>query len=168
VAIQLLWRNHCGHEIQRVLVLSNEPMVDLNELESAVMYVSVGGGVENTAYVNRETGEIFYDSADDQRDEDFPDDVSENDKYILIPSERELDLGISLRPNFIQAHAPKLYDEAFTASRKPKAYGRLRELIERTGLVERWYRFQQDALYAALRQWCADNDLTISELAPRQ
>jgi hypothetical protein len=142
-------------------------MIDLNELESAVLYVSVGGGVENTAYLSRATGEIFYDSADYRGDEDLPDDVSDNNKYILIPSERELDLGISLRLNFIQTYAPKLYDEAFTISRKPKAYGRLRDFIERTGLLVRWYTFQQEALYAALRQWCADNNLTISEPTPR-
>lgn len=138
-------------------------MIDLNELELAVMHVSFNSGMENEAYLNRETGEIFYDSSYGDRDEDFPDDVTDDKKYVMIPSERDLNLGIPLRLDFFRKHASGFYDEALAISRKPKAYGRLRELLERAGLLETWYNFQQEALYAALRQWCADNEIQISE-----
>jgi hypothetical protein len=141
-------------------------MVNLRDLEVAVMYVSFNGGMENEAYLSRELGQFFYDSPYQDRDEDFPDDVADSTKYIRIPSERDLDLGIPLRLDFMKKFAPNRYDEALTISRKPKAYGRLRDLIERIGLLETWYKFQQEALYDALREWCADNELEISESAP--
>jgi hypothetical protein len=138
-------------------------MIELHELESAVMYVSVNGGMENDAYLNRETGEIFYDSPDAEGEEGLPDDVDDDTKYVRIPNERDLDLGIPLRLDFIRQHAPDSYEEAFHISRRPKAYGRLRDLLERTGLIETWYSFQREALYNSLKQWCADNQLELAE-----
>jgi hypothetical protein len=138
-------------------------MIDLDELESAVMFVSVNSGMENDAYLNRETGEIFYDSPDGDQEEELPDDLEDDTKYVKIPNERDLGLGIPLRLDFIRKHAPDSYEEAFHISRRPKAYGRLRDLLERTGHIETWYKFQQEALYAALKQWCADNQLELSE-----
>jgi Uncharacterised protein family (UPF0158) len=138
-------------------------MIELHELESAVMYVSGNGGMENDAYLNRETGEIFYDSPDAEGEEGLPDDVDDDTKYVRIPNERDLDLGIPLRLDFIRQHAPDSYEEAFHISRRPKAYGRLRDLLERTGLIETWYSFQREALYNSLKQWCADNQLELAE-----
>jgi len=138
-------------------------MIDIDELESAVMYVSVNGGMENDAYLNRDTGEIFYDAPDGDLAEDLPEIVADKTKYVKIPNERDLGLGIPLRLDFIRKHAPDSYEEAFHISRRPKAYGRLRDLLERTGLIETWYKFQEEALHDALKQWCADNQLELSE-----
>ena len=106
-------------------------MIDLNELESAVMFVSVNGGMENDAYLNRETGEIFYDSPDGDQEEELPDDLEDDTKYVKIPNERDLGLGIPLRLDFIRKHAPDSYEEAFLISRRPKACERLRDLLSR-------------------------------------
>jgi len=142
-------------------------MIDPDELESAVMFVSVNGGMENDAYLNRETGAIFYNSPDADQEEELPDDLEDDTKYVKIPNERDLGLGIPLRLDFIRKHAPDSYEEAFDISRRSKAYGRLRDLLERTGLIETWYKFQQEALHATLKQWCADNQLELSEPARR-
>jgi len=142
-------------------------MVDLDELESAVMFVSSNGGYDNEAYLNRGTGQIFYNSALDGPDEDLPDDIADKKKYVSIPSERDLDLGMRLWIDFFREHAPDLYREACGISGRPKAYARLRDLMERSGLVEKWYNFKQAALDEALKEWCADHELEISEAAAR-
>ncbi len=69
--------------------------VKFSELELAFDYVSFEGLTEHLAYVRKDTGEILYGS-DDLAEEELPDDVNDEEKYLAIPSKRDLDLGKSL------------------------------------------------------------------------
>ena len=66
-------------------------LVDLSHIELAMEFVSSEYSFDNEAYVNSETGEIYY--SGDMVVEELPEDIYENDKYVLIPSKRDLDLG---------------------------------------------------------------------------
>jgi hypothetical protein len=43
--------------------------------------------------------------------------------------------------------------------RKRGAYARFKALLERTGQLEEWYRFQRAAVEKRLREWCEENGL---------
>jgi hypothetical protein len=137
-------------------------MVDLDQLEHAVEFVSFDGGEVNQALLNRETGEIFFDSMYNDRDEDYPEDADDSTKYISIPNQKDLELGMRLRLDFIRKHANHLYDQAWDISRQRKAYRRIRDLIEEAGLLDTWHTFEQAAIREAVKNWCAENGIEIS------
>ena len=67
--------------------------VSFSDLRLAFEFVSGGMG-ENEAYLDRQSGKIYWHSEFGDNDEELPDDIDDQ-KYILIPDKRELDLGNS-------------------------------------------------------------------------
>ena len=72
--------------------------VSFSDLERAFEFVSSGGVGENEAYLDRQSGEIYWHSEFGDNDEKLSDDIDE--KYISIPDKRELDLGKPLALDF--------------------------------------------------------------------
>jgi hypothetical protein len=136
--------------------------VNFSELLEAFEFVSSGGGGENTAYLCKETGKIYWHSdwADDV--EELPDDVEDSGRYIPIPDKRELDLGKPLVLIFARHHLPDDCDKVREIFSRAGAYARFKDLLEHRGAVDRWYDFEQKAAEEALKTWCADNDIEVS------
>src|SRR5690348_4695117 len=65
---------------------------------------------ENEAYLDRQSGKIYWHSEFGENDEELPDDI-DNEKYIAIPDRRELDLGKPLILEFACEFLPDDYDE---------------------------------------------------------
>ena len=65
--------------------------VSFSDLQLAFEFVSGGMG-ENAAYLDRQSGKIYWHSEFGDNDEELPDDI-DDEKYISIPNKRELDLG---------------------------------------------------------------------------
>jgi len=84
--------------------------VDFEELLTAVEAVSSGGGYgEHEAFVCRQTGKIYWrfdDSDLNEFDEELPDDIEDEEKYILIPNRNTLDLGKPLVLRFARECLP--------------------------------------------------------------
>jgi len=66
--------------------------VSFLDLQLAFEFVSSGGVGEKEAYLDRQSGKIYWHSEFGDNDEELPNDIDDK-KYILIPDKRELDLG---------------------------------------------------------------------------
>jgi Uncharacterised protein family (UPF0158) len=135
--------------------------VSFSDLQLACEFVSSGGMGENEAYLDRQSGKIYWHSEFGDNDEELPDDIDE-EKYISIPDKRELDLGKPLVLDFAREFLPDDYDEVRHIFSRRGAYRRYKELLVRRDALERWYDFSNKSEAAALREWCAENGIDLS------
>ena len=91
-----------------------------------------------------------------------PDDIDDKN-YILIPDKRELELGKPLVFYFAREFLPDDYDEVRHIFSRRGAYRRYKDLLVRRGALERWYDFSNKSEETALREWCAENGIELSE-----
>lgn len=136
-----------------------------DDLSLAFDFVSYAAPTEHNAYVSLDTGKIYWTSdSSDALDEEIPDDLETSDRYLAIPHRNELDLGRRLALRFVAQELPARCDQVEGLFRWQGAYARFKDLLEREGVLERWYSFETDAVESALRQWCAENGLELLEM----
>jgi len=116
---------------------------------------------ENEAYLDRQSGKIYWHSEFGDNEEELPNDI-DDEKYISIPDKRELDLGKSLALDFAREFLPDDYDEVRHIFSRRGAYRRYKDLLVRRDALERWYDFSNKSEAAALREWCAENGIDLS------
>ena len=133
--------------------------IDYSSLESAFEFVSSGYEYETSAYLDRLSGEIYFDS--DGSEDVMPDDLFTNDKYIEIPSKKDFGLGKPLAVEFAQIHLPSDLNMVYTFFSSRRAYANFRTLLENRGVLQTWYNFEQEALKKAIMEWCDDNEISI-------
>jgi hypothetical protein len=115
--------------------------VSFSDLQCAFEFVSSSGMGENEAYLDRQSGKIYWHSEFGDNDEELPDDI-DGEKYIAIPDKRELDLGKPLVLDFARQFLPEDYDEVHRIFSRRAAYRRYKDLLVRRGALERWYDFR--------------------------
>ena len=135
--------------------------VSFSDLQLAFEFVSSGGTGENEAYLDRQSGKIYWHSEFGDNDVELPDDI-DDEKYIAIPDNRELELGKPLVLAFAREFLPDDYYEVRHIFSRRGAYRRYKDLLARRGALERWYDFSNKAEEAALREWCAENGIDLS------
>lgn len=136
--------------------------VKYEDLSTAFDFVNYGASMEHHAYVSLDTGQVYWTSDSvDTFEEELPEDLEDPERYLTIPHKNELDLGGSLALRFVAQQFPAHYDQVEGYFRRRGAYARFKDLLEREGVLERWYAFEADAVEKALRQWCAENGLDI-------
>jgi len=135
--------------------------VSFSDLQLAFEFVSDGGMGENEAYLDRQSGKIYWHSEFGDNDEELPNDI-DDEKYISIPDKRELDLGTPLVLDFAREFLPVDYDEVRHIFSRRGAYRRYKDLLARRGALELWYDFSNKAEEAVLREWCAENGIDLS------
>lgn len=131
-------------------------------IEEAFGFLNMTHQSDNYATIDKETGEAFYVSEYGDSDE-LPEDIEDNEKYIEVPRKNELDLGRILVFDFVAAHLPDQSDRVQGIFRKKGAYGRYKDLLDSMGKLQAWYDFEQRATEAALREWCRDNDIELTD-----
>src|SRR6516225_684909 len=136
--------------------------VSFSDLQLAFEFVSSGGMGENEAYLDRQSGKTYWHSEFGDNDKELPDDIGD-EKYISIPDKRELDLGKALVLDFAREFLPDDYDEVRHVFSRGGAYRRYKDLLVRRGVLDLWYDFSNKAEQAALREWCAENGIALSE-----
>jgi len=114
--------------------------VSFSDVQLAFEFVSSGGMGENEAYLDRQSGKIYWHSEFGDNDEELPDDI-DDEKYISIPDKRELDLGKPLVLDFAREFLPDDYDEVRHIFSRRGAYRRYKDLLVRRAALERWYDF---------------------------
>lgn len=133
--------------------------MELEELINAFEWVSAGdtasAGCE--AYVSILTGKIHW--VGEGVEEDAPEDIDDGTLYIAVPHKNELQLGRSVAIDFVKVNLPEFYETVYGYFRNRGAYSRFKELLEREGQLEAWYRYEQNAVEEALCLWCEENDL---------
>ena len=138
--------------------------VDFSELLNSFEFVSSGGGL-NDAFICRQTGKIHWRSETsdlDELEEELPDDIEDDEKYIAIPDKRDLDLGKPMVLDFAREYLSGDFDEVRYMFSKRGAYKKFRALLIRRNALERWYDFESKATERALREWCEFNSIEIT------
>ncbi len=134
--------------------------LEISDLEMAFDFVSAGYGYDHSAYLDKESGQIYYDS--DASEDVLPDDLYENEKYVEIPDKREFGLGKQLALEFVQQNLPTELDRVYSIFQSRGAYSRYKELLDEKGLLEKWYEFEQESLKNAVIQWCNEHGIKVS------
>ena len=139
--------------------------VSFQEILNSFEFVGSGGGLHE-AFLCRRTSKIYWRSemSDlDEFEEELPDDIEDDEKYVAIPDKRELDLGKPLVLDFAREFLPDDFDEVRYMFSKRGAYKKFRALLIRTNTLERWYDFESKATERALREWCEVNSIELAE-----
>jgi len=137
--------------------------VTYEEISSAFEFVGSAAPMEHSAYISLDTGQIYWASELASMDEELPDDLDTSDRYLVVPHKNELNLGKNLALRFAAQELPGCYEEVAGIFRRKGAYGRFKQLLEDNGILEKWYKFEEEATDKALREWCAANDIQIVE-----
>jgi len=85
--------------------------VTWNEIHDAFEFISSDPMFGNSAFINRETGEIHWRSDWGGAFEPLPEDIDDDAKYVELPNPRDLDLGRPLVMRFAADELDEHYDE---------------------------------------------------------
>ena len=135
--------------------------VEFKDIVDAFDFVSFGQMYTHQAFLNKETGKIYWHSEFGDNEEELPEDL-DDEKYIEIPHKNELELGKSLVLDFAYEHLPDETNKIKEIFRKKGAYSKFKSLLERKGVIEKWYEYESRAHEKALRAWCKENEIKIS------
>ena len=134
--------------------------VVLADLLDAYEFASASGSYDSAAYVCAQTGTIYVTSS--ELEEKVPADLETSERYLAVPSKAELELGRNLAIRFTEQMHPASSALVAEIFRKKGAYARYKQLLERHGLLQRWFEFEAAETEIALRRWCEENDLQIN------
>ena len=132
-----------------------------DDLYLAFEFASSGLPTEHNAYISIDTGQIHWTSDWNPMEEEVPDDLETSDRYIAVPHKNELNLGRVLALRFVEQELPERYEQAHAFFRSRGAYARFKRLLEAEEVLEKWYKFEAEAVEKALRGWCAENDIQL-------
>ena len=137
--------------------------VKFSDLEYAFDFMSFDTLGDHQAFLCKNTGKFYY-SSDfiDDEEEELPEDVYDEDKYIALPSKQELDLGKSLVFKFIEKSLPADYDQVNSMFHKKGAYSRFKLFLEKKNMLDQWYQYEQEAQLQAIKDWCEENNVEYS------
>src|SRR5689334_976560 len=110
----------------------------------------------------RQTGKIYYQTEgldSEEFDDDLPDDIEDEEKYVALPDKRELGLGKPLVLDFAREFLPDDFDDVRDFFSKRGAYPKFKALLARQSAIDRWHAFQAKATERALREWCALHEI---------
>jgi hypothetical protein len=139
----------------------DRPRVKYSDLEMAMSFVSSGEMFDAEAYISRKTGKIYWNSSGLDEEDDIPDDIYDSSLYAAVPHQNDLDLGKQLVLRFTAQAIPDQYDRVSAIFSRPGAYSRYKDLLASLGLLEEWYKFENSADEAALREWAQDEGFTV-------
>ena len=137
---------------------------DFQELILSFEFVASGSGLHQ-AFLCRQTGKIHWRSETSDLDgleDELPDDVEDDEKYVAIPDKRELDLGKPMVLDFARKFLTDDFDDVRYMFSRRGAYKKFRALLIRKNALERWYDFESKATERALREWCELNSIEIT------
>jgi hypothetical protein len=137
-------------------------MIKFSEIQDAFLFVSSAGYGMNTAILCKDTGQILYHSEMCDLDEIADDDL-DWDMCIEIPHKNDLDMGKNLIFEFVEMQLPDDYHHVQQIFRNRGAYRRFKDFLETKGLLEMWYNFESKREEQALRQWCLENEIELSD-----
>lgn len=140
------------------------PVVDFDELESAMMFVSGVSLSDASARISRETGRIYWLCDEVGDEEPLPDDIEDDERYVEIPDQRDLDLGKPLVLDFAARELPEHYDDVRAIFGRKGAYANFKDLLARLGMLDSWHKFEQEAVRSALCEWAREEGFEVTGL----
>lgn len=161
--------NNSRRELQGLTLRCHKRMttpnpIDYEDLEVALDWSSSGGPYEYTALICRTTGRVYLKSMDGGFvDEEVPEDIEDGALYIAAPHKSDLDLGQDLVFQFVETEAPELQAQVHAIFRRRGAYSRFKSLLDRYGLLQKWYEYEKTETRSALIRWAQENGLVVIE-----
>ena len=140
--------------------------IPFQEILDGFEFAATGSAGEYQAILCRQTGKIylqceFSDFA--ELNDERPDDIEDEEKYIALPDKLELGLGKPLVLDFAREFLPNDFDEVQYIFSRRGAYRKFRALVIRRNVLERWYDFESKATERALREWCEFNSIEVAD-----
>ena len=135
--------------------------IDFKAIRMAFDYVSFGREFEHQAYLDKESGKIYWHSEYGDNEEELPDDLS-LDKYVSIPHKNDLDLGRCLVFRFAADHMPGDYDTIRSFFNHRGAYSRLNDFLQDKAMRDEWREYEERASDAALLEWCESEGIEVA------
>jgi hypothetical protein len=138
--------------------------VSWKELLNAYELADFGEPGSHAAFFNKKSGEFVYRSEMYPDEDDvLPEDIDENEDYIRLPDKRELDLGKHLALSFVDEYLPDDFRRVKDIFSRRGAYARFKDLLDHRKALNQWYGYERKATEKALRQWCADNKIAVTD-----
>ena len=134
-------------------------MLSYEDLLDACEWVSADPSLQNTAYVDRTSGAVYLDTYEIDTDDALPDDIEDGTRYIAVPHKHDLDLGKALVFDFAEEYLPEDVDKLAGYFKRPGAYSKFKDLLDRKQLLEAWYGYERRKTFEALCQWSTENSL---------
>ena len=94
-------------------------------------------------------------------DEELPDDIDDEEKYVPVPDKKALDLGKPLVMDFTRTVLPQDVADVREMFGKRGAYAKFNGLLARRRALDQWYEFEHKATERALREWCELNSIEL-------
>jgi hypothetical protein len=141
--------------------------VILDDLESAMQWASASSPGENSACISKTTGQIFYASDFADTVDELPEDIDDASLYWSVPHKNDLELGRLLVFRYVEEWLPQEVRTVQGYFHRRGAYARFKDLLHRTGHVDRWHEYERIATEAALLEWARENGLTVVVKPPR-
>lgn len=140
--------------------------VKFGDILQAFEFADVNGGMgECHTFVCRQTGKIYYQFEDDSlqelEDDELPDDIEDETKYLPVPNSRDFDLGKPLVLAFVREFLPNDLEEVRAIFSKRGAYQRFKALLARRQAIDDWHGYRDEATKRALRDWCEVHSIEI-------
>ena len=138
--------------------------VKKEDLDAAFEWAE-GGEYGTAAYINRQTGQFYWQGEDyDLPDElHLPADIEDEEKYIELPTKRDLDLGSQLVFDFTLNHMLDDYDRVREIFRRRGAYSQFKDLLHRKDLIDQWYQYEREKTDEKRSAWCEEHGLVVDE-----
>jgi hypothetical protein len=93
--------------------------------------------------------------------DELPDDINDEEKYVALPDKRELGLGKPLVLDFARQFLPDDFDDVRYFFSRRGAYPKFKALLARRSAIDDWHAFEAKATEQALRDWCALHSIEI-------
>ena len=140
--------------------------IKFDKLLEAFEFASCSGGFNSNAYVDLETGHVYWVADEMEEFEEVPDDIETSDRYLVLPDKRDFELGRNLAFSFAAETLPNEYENVVDCFRKKGAYGRFKDLLDRHDALTQWHEFEAKQTEIALREWCRQNDIQLDDPPP--
>lgn len=137
-------------------------VAEFKDVEFAFDFVSFGQPGEHEAYLNIHTGETYWYSEFGDNEEELPEDIDDENKYIALPHKNDLNLGKNLVLKFTYQYLPEEAEKIESIFHKKGAYSRFKSILEEKGMIDKWYEYENEAQENALREWCKLNGIIIN------
>ena len=140
--------------------------VRYDDLFNALEYTSAGAPLENQAFLDRQTGHIYYKSESYDSDEDLPADVDDSSKFLLLPDRKDLELGARMVFRYVDQVMPDQYGHVRDMFNRRGAYSRFKNFLVRHGRLDEWHAFDEQETLKALSDWCSHHGVELTGLPP--
>jgi hypothetical protein len=113
------------------------------------------------AWIHEQTSQVRIRFPGDDGDDPPPEDEA---GWHLLPDAMKLDLKQRLIEDFVSAKCPELKDAVRRCFSHRGAWRAFKDLLADRGLLDRWYRFEDQARRRALLAWAAEEGIEVIEV----